>query len=62
MSSQGDHRKEGRDRRADAGETRPRQSVSTRQRRIANAARNVPGHRELGMTRGTHKPRLGVLP
>ena len=38
MSSQEDHRKEGSDRRADAGEQRPRESVSTRQRRIAKMA------------------------
>ena len=38
MSSQGRHRKEGRERRADAGEKRPLESVSTRQRHIANMA------------------------
>lgn len=38
MSSKGDHRKEGSDRRADAGEKRPLESVSTRQRRIATMA------------------------
>lgn len=39
MSSQGDSQREGSDRRADAGEKRPRTSVSTRQRHIANMAR-----------------------
>ena len=41
MSSEGDNRREGSAGRADAGEQRPLTSVSTRQRHIAEMAREI---------------------